>query len=653
MNPDCYVVIDGTRFADTAAELASTPVALAEVDLSWGRGNTVDQPPPATCRVAILDRPGGTAFTDVLDVGLPLELHATGDVAKGTPVDVAQDGSFEQLALGSPGLRAVPAPSSKATLTVVDQPASNGIRALRHTTTSFAVPDNYVRIPPAAFTPGNPAGWDQIPRLGPNPWSWRLSVFGARHSTVNVAGAAFPNPQDTAAAAGLVGTYRKVRGDGAWHELSNTVAANATQVDAWLGVTVTVQPASWLYPGPGELPNPTTTWTQMPVAWADYGPTYLDELELWAPAGGTVRDALVFAGRITDLQARVVDGDGTVRVEVTAVDQLADLENRFVGDEPWIAEPLAARVNRIVAASGAGVTVRIDDPLGTFQVSWRDVDNQGAGALLAELAASVDGVLWSATHATTGPYLWFENMTHRAQVGVLELVDGIVTIVVDSGRAPGRTVLDGCQIPTEALTWIRDVTDVVTRVDLTWLEQLTTEGLPTPTERNVRVLDAAAEQTYGVRRMGVTTQLTSSANAVDVGDRILARTRQPQGRIDGLTWDLGLFEQPAGEPTAAALDLLDGTIRVGRGVIVEQAALWPGGETIGVYLDGGRYTFDELGWTLGLVGTPLAGIGESAEWNDLDPTWTWLQIDPTLEWPDLYGVAGPLAREGMNDYGNN
>ena len=109
------------------------------------------------------------------------------------------------------------------------------------------------------------------------------------------------------------------------------------------------------------------------------------------------------------------------------------------------------------------------------------------------------------------------------------------------------------------------------------------EGKPSPTERFVRVADAALEDdpTDGVRRLGLSTPLTTAADATDVAERVLARTRTPQGRIDGMTWDLGLFP-PAGRPNmAAALDLLDGTIRIGRGLIVDNADLWPDGGPIG------------------------------------------------------------------------
>ena len=500
-----------------------------------------------------------------------------------------------------------------------------------------------IRIPPAAFTPGNPAGWDAIPRLGPHDWTWTIAVRPALNARAGAIGIGFADPQ-TLEPTGIVGAQTQTAwGDlaGTWHVLDDTVAATVVTADDWLGISVEHDLATWTAPYGPSSPYP---WTIAPGTWADYAPSYVDDLELLAPAGGTVRDVLAFAGRITDLTAQIDDPDGTIRLEVTAVDQLADLENRYVGDEPWLAEPFAVRVGRILAAADVTVPALIDETLRDLVVTWRDVDNQAAAGLLAELAAGVDGVLWSATHATTGPYLWFEDVAVRTAGEMLELQNGFVTIVVSSERPAGRTAIDGCQVDAFALTWIRDVSDVISRVDATWREQtLDQDGLPSPTDRGIRVVDAELEAVYGVRRLGLSTPLTSADDAIDVANRVLARTRTPQGRIDGLTWDLGLFPPAVGDDMAAALDLLDGTIRIGRGLIVDDADLWPGGGPIGLYLDGGRYTFDGAGWTLGLIGTPLAGVGESAAWNELDPGWAWNEFDPTIDWIDLYGVAGPLG----------
>ena len=638
--PDCVVVVNGAQLADTAAALDDLlePTALADLTIEWGRANTFDQPSPATCTFAVLDRRGGTLFTEVLHVGDPLEVYAAGDIAQGTPIDVAADGGFEASPVGPAGDRVTT--TAPATAQIVAAPVASGTRAVAVSSpTARAV----LRIPPAAFTPADPAGWDTIPRLGPNPWSWSVAVRPAMHARAGVIGIGFDSPQNTTPT-GIVGVQTHyVWGDAAaWTTVHDDVLATAVTADDWLGVSVAVDLATWTAPY-GAPPSTPYAWTAAPGSWADYRPSYADDVVLMAPAGGTVRSVLAFAGRITDLTAQIVDPDGTLGVTVTAVDQLADLENRYVGELPWPAEAFATRVGRITTAAGVTVPATIDPRLAPLVVSWRDVDHQPAGGLLAELAAGVDAVLWSATHATTGPYLWFEDVGDRTSGEVLEDVDGIVTIVVDSERPGGRTRIDGCQIPAEDLTWIRDVSDVITRVDVTWQEQtVDQDGNPAPTDRAVRVADAALEAGGNVRRLGLSTPLISEADAVDVADRVLARTNTPAGRIDGLTWDLGLFPPAAGVDMAAALDLLDGTIRIGRGLIVDRADLWPDGGPIGVYLDGGTYTYDGA-WTLGLVASPLAGLGASVPWIDLDPGWAWNEFDPAIDWIDLYGVAGPIT----------
>jgi hypothetical protein len=463
------------------------------------------------------------------------------------------------------------------------------------------------------------------------------------HARAGVIGIGFAGPQ-TVEPTGIVGVQTHyVWGDAdRWTTVGDDVLATSATADDWLGVSVAVDLATWQAPY-GPPPSTPYAWTGAPGTWADYGPSYADDVVLWAPAGGTVRSVLAFAGRITDLAAQIVDPDGTLGVTVTAVDQLADLENRYVGDVPWLAEPFATRVGRITAAAGVAVPATIDPRLAPLTVSWRDVDHQPPGGLLAELAAGVDAVLWSATHATTGPYLWYEDVGERASAEVLEMVDGIVTIVLSTERPGGRTRIDGCQIAAEELTWIRDVSDVITRVDVTWKDQtVDQDGNQAPTDRHVRVVDPDLEADGNVRRMGLTTPLISEPDAVDVATRVLSRTNSPAGRIDGLTWDLGLFPPAAGVDMAAALDLLDGTIRIGRGLIVDRADLWPDGGPIGVYLDGGTYEYDGA-WTLGLIGTPIGGLGQSVPWVDLDPTWAWDEMDPAIDWVDLYGVAGPLA----------
>ena len=629
MTIDCWIDVDGERFADTAADYhAGTPTALADVEVAWGRTTTVDQPEAATARVTVLDQSGGTGFVDAIPVGVPIDVWASGDIGTGAATDVAVDGGFETPGLVATDRVRVNQTDSSTATTVTDR-VHSGAQAIRIGTGIMGVAGSL--IPPDVWTiGGSPASWDAIPKLvaGAN-WSWSVWVWAGRGVRVYARPYGMTGPTDPVGTG--FGVHKISTGAGGWVQMSGTDVIPVPMADRWLGIQVVVdQPDTW--------EQTAGTWAGTPGTWADYGTDHwIDDQRLMAPPAAT-RDVLVFSGRVTDLSASV-DVDGTIRVDVTAVDQLADLQNRYVGDQPWTMETLTARVARIISLSGADVDTRIDTALASLQVSRRDVDNQPAAGLLAELAAGTDGVLWSATHATTGPYLWIEDVARRAILATLALQGGVVVIVVDPGtnRPAGRTVLDGATLPQGEVSWVRDGTDVVTRVDATWLDQSTT---PEPTERSVRVVDAPAEADGAVFRMGVSTPLTTSAAATNVGNRILARTRTSSWRTEGLTLDAGLTPPEPGADTAEVLDLLDGTLRIGRGLVVTNVERWPGGSTA-AYLDGGRYGYDGA-WVLQFATTPWTGVAESGPWRSLDPAWRWNQFDPAIDWADLYGVTGPI-----------
>ena len=629
---DCRVFIDGARFPDSVAQLeAATPTALADLQLIWGRGTTVDQPDAATCRVTVLDRSGGVTFLEQIPVGVPFDVWASGDISTGQPVETMVDGGFETLPVGPADARVR---ANLGDAVAVAAPVHAGVRAVA------VVDEGYgqvsLSIPPAPWST-DPAAWDQIPQALPGA-VWTISLWAKAPPGVNIGVSVikYADPNGTSQSAQFV---PGVVATGSWQQITRTVTITAFAPRMWAGIAIGAPAPKW--------EQMATTWADTPLTWADWGQLVVDDVSLLAPPSGTDREALVFSGRVTDLTATIDDPDGTLRVDVTATDQLADLQNRYVGDVPWPKEAFSVRVAKILTAAAVpgGVDTRIDNPLSTLQVSWRDVDNQPAGGLLSELTAGVDGVLWSATHATTGPYLWFENPALRAQTGRLTLSGATVVIVVDDpgGRAPGRTTLDGCTLPDDPVTWRRDVTDVITRVDATWQEQtVDDEGNPQPTERTVQAVDGAAESEHGARRMGVSTPLTTAPDATNVANRVLARTRELQWRVEGLEYDLGLFPPAPGLATANALDLLDGTTRLGRGLIVDDVERWPGGDTAGLYLDGGQYSYDGA-WRLAMVCTPNTGMGASARWNQMDRAWRWNQMDRGIEWNELWGVTGPIT----------
>ena len=348
----------------------------------------------------------------------------------------------------------------------------------------------------------------------------------------------------------------------------------------------------------------------------------------------------MFSERVTNLEAaKWDDGTGGPLLKVTAADFVADLDNRDVGDEPWAVEAMGDRFNRILELAGMPVTADIDPSVYGIPVSWRDVDNQATTGLLQDLATTVDAVMWSAVHQTTGAYLRVEDPSGRVSLYRLELVDGVVTVVQVS---EGGTVLSACDVLRDPIEFVQDVSDITTRAAVSWLEQTVDEqGQPGTTEHTVTVIDADLEAQYGTRRISVTTELQAQADAVDVANRLMARLTESGWRASGFTVDDDDLDQ-----AAVLLALLDGTSRIGLPVRVTDLPPWsPAGPELPVYLEGGRYQFDDGRWVLDLDVSSARGQGQSVTWAELDPTWTWDQVDPELTWSGVYGVAGPYLAE--------
>jgi hypothetical protein len=235
----------------------------------------------------------------------------------------------------------------------------------------------------------------------------------------------------------------------------------------------------------------------------------------------------------------------------------------------------------------------------------------------------VDGVLWPAVHQALGAYLRLEDPANRAALLNLALVGGVITVV--QGDPSTGFDLSACLIRRDPVRWVQDVADLVTRVAVGWKVQgLDPAGLPITTDATEQVVD---------------TDLTTAADAADVASRVLARTAPEAWRADGLVIDDD-YVTPDPDGVALVLDLLDGTSRIGAPIVLGDLPYWsPAGADAAVYLEGGAYRFTGGRWVLDLNVSSASGLGQSAAWDQLDPTWTWNQWDPALTWNDLRGVS--------------
>ena len=208
-----------------------------------------------------------------------------------------------------------------------------------------------VQLPPGPLqAPGtNPDAWDGLPQLGPGQtWELQLRVWLPELVRVTVRPLVYSGPWATAVRVVSLELYAEGPAGGGWVTIGAPAQVVPGQTTGWLGVQIEgYGGGSWDNQPAAQL------WDEVPpdVTWADYGDAYIDRVTILAPATGTISSLLVFQGRITDLEAGW--GASSPQLSVTATDFLGDLGNRYVGDEPWLAEPLSTRFLRVLQLATA------------------------------------------------------------------------------------------------------------------------------------------------------------------------------------------------------------------------------------------------------------------------------------------------------------
>lgn len=357
---------------------------------------------------------------------------------------------------------------------------------------------------------------------------------------------------------------------------------------------------------------------------------------------------VVFAGRVTDLDAQFDDDAGAAVCTVVAADQLADLANRFVGSEPWPSEAMWARAHRIVTAVGldpAKVLATIPGPQNEVVVSRVDVDRQPAAGLLQELAVSCGFVLWSSFNQATGAqYFIFEDPAARASLYVFaQPAPASLLWTVQQGQGAG-TPLTACNVLQDPVQWRREVGDLITRVSVRWKDQTTAPGV---TERTVQLVDTAAETEFGARGISIGTLLTKDADATALASRTLAGHQpSPAWRTEGLTWSLDATAVDDPPARSLAVTLLDNVARLGYAIALTDLPYWtPTAAAVQLYIEGGQYTFEDGHWVLALQGAPATGLGGSLSYGATDPSIRYADIDCSTSFLEMIGVgpAGPTG----------
>ena len=665
--------VDGIRVADgSPGEDPDAPVALSGLTVNWGRSTTIDQPEPSTCSFELLDPPGSSSFVDLLYTGARVDVTAEGvtDEESGTPGMV--DGSFEARIAGTQldwgayhsafmypnayiDVSPLQANLGNQSARVVCLPHTIDLGSGNTLVTHVVVRD----IPPAPFST-NPSAWDDLPTIGPVESRWEASAAFRLppYASGGYSIVALPGPTNRNSR--TLGIYVADPPDGGPVPQWVTVQFRDLRIGSpatagmWLAFRISVEPATWN--GQAMLRGPS--WEDAWGSWDDWRVGYIDDLTVFSmnQPGRVAREVTVFSGRVTDLAAGWDTSTGAVVASVIAADFTADLAQRDVGAEPWPAELLPQRFAHVMAGALPPVTIpyQIAPTLATpaNAVSWLDVDRQQVAGLLQDLATSVDGILWSATHRTVGPYYLLADPRTGAALYRLTPAPGSgLIIVVPTQAADNAIELDACDVELDPVVFRQSVSDIATRVAVMWLDQTVNEdGQPAPTERTLNVIDAPAELALGTRRVALSTLLITEDAAATVGSLVLARLRQKSWRVEGLVWStFSSGDDEDGTPpgylsmdkVGRVLDLLDGTRRLGVAVLLDNLPDWTpaAGGTLPLMLQGGRYAYTDGAWVLELRVASAAAQGASISWEQLHPAYPWLQFDPSVAWDSLIGVA--------------
>lgn len=643
----CSLYVDGARVASgLPGDNVLAPTALSGLSLAWGRGTTIDQPEPATLSATLWDIPGGQTFLELIRVGSRVDVRAAGTLYPDTPsVSAVVDGAFLAEPVGSRAR--LDLASNQRQGSARDDPTGLGyVRVISIDVAASATP---VGISPDVFPPGGalPGAWDALPTTSPGQqWKIEADVWAPQYVRVELIPVFYTAPRRNVQTPGrFTATHYAPPG---WSHQVGTIAV--PPAGRWVGLGVITTPL------PGYRwadSHPVASWSSLPDtgwpdSWAARGVVLVDNLAVWAPAAGTVREVLVFSGRVTDLVTGYDFDRGATTVEVTAVDFLTDLAGRPVvptNNYLWVMETLAARVARILAGAGSTIPTIID-PSAAANVISRMMPsiNDRATPMLNDLADSADSVLWAATHITTGPYLRIEDPANR--ISLLELVvgpGGLIEIAPATFDPMVSSRLSSCYLLLDPVQWRQDKADVNTRVQVDWRDQASTVSPNEPETASVELIDRALEADLGVQALSLSSLLTSAPAADRIARQILTRTGPESWRVAGLVWETGLDDEHAPMDSASvgtALDLLDGTTRIGRPFIVTGLPEWtPISGDLSLYVEGGIYSYIDGAWELSLLCSAITALGRSARWYEIDPIWRWIDFDPAISWADLIGVG--------------
>lgn len=582
---NCTLSIAGKQLTGS-----TTPAALDEVKITWGRKDSVSQPSPstATCRILLPEDP--TALADMYSIGRSVEIKSV--------VKVWSQGQARPLALQH-------ATIDGATTGQAWTPPPDANRILGI-------------IPPAPPT-STIGAWDEVPTCSDEQtWSCQVTLsMPEAPAYVEIRPAYYQSPN----AYPYLGEIIAWTEDPAATALAGSWTPPARLAGSWIGIAVIAQPAG------KQWDLEPATWTSQAQAWQALNRLTVKTATVTPPRQADSIECNVFTGSVTDTSISLDPVLDRPVMTITASDILADLAHRRIGSDPWPTHTLAQRVNAIIRELGTNVRTEIDPGPGSRRLAWKDVDSQPASSLLTSSATSASAILWASSHRTTGPYLRFEDPSLRTALGRLSFDGSKVTI---SASQPPSTI-SAAAILRSGVTVDRDNADAASVARLTWREPGVNEkGERTLTERTIVIKDEDAIARIGYRDISISTDLVDRKDAEAAASAFYRSHLPGSYTLPSLTLDTSIRSSLIDRKTLAAM--LDATRRMGLPIRLTNLPRWMAvPASLTAYLDGATYTYKKGRWVMNLCLTRSETTGQGLTWQQVPAALKWNQSQP-LTW---------------------
>jgi hypothetical protein len=350
-----------------------------------------------------------------------------------------------------------------------------------------------------------------------------------------------------------------------------------------------------------NAPDSDPPWSAAVGAWTA-------QTKTWAETRVRIK---LFRGRITDTSTSwvplVPHVSWDVVTDVVAVDAAAELSSVMVGAAAYPQESVSARAARIQADALAQgfATTWTNDP-STTVVAARDAQRASALELLDDLAhtASLAGGVWH--DANLGKMLFVLGGSRQSSVPSYEL--------------------DSCQMYADVAV-VESASDIANDVTVGWVNAGNDDA--------VVITDPASWTANGRRSKSVQTDLVSISDATARGNAESTRYGRALRRFMDIRLSSTIITN---KPEAEALLTLPPGIRVRlSGLPAPAPTGWDGyteGWSIEVDADAWLVTLElsPAGWTGPLLAWSAATHTPSANWQDVQPGYSWLDATDYLLW---------------------